>query len=92
MKKKRLAKQNSEAASSNACGIPTGRTQAGRDDGSKAVQVQTNGSQENGKKSGEKEDLEKKKKKSSQPKDIRRTDLKRYYSIGEFKANTVLPL
>ncbi|KAL8186480.1 UNVERIFIED_CONTAM: hypothetical protein K2H54_072221 [Gekko kuhli] len=64
------------------------RIQTGKDDGSKIILAQTNGSQGNVKISGGKEDYltdgEKKKKKSSQPKDIRRTDLKRYYSIDEY--------
>ncbi|KAJ6655262.1 hypothetical protein lerEdw1_005606 [Lerista edwardsae] len=87
LKKKRLAKQTSDTAPANGCGTPTCRTQAGKDDGSKVALAQTNGSQESSKISGEKVDYildGEKKKKSSQPKDIRRTDLKRYYSIGEF--------
>lgn len=90
MKKKRQAKLNSETVSANACGTPVGRTSTGKEDGSKVALVQSNGSQENGKHSGEKEDYEKKKKKSSQPKDIRRTDLKRFYSIGEFNVRFVI--
>ncbi|XP_066470304.1 nuclear receptor coactivator 7 isoform X2 [Tiliqua scincoides] len=92
LKKKRLAKQTSDTASANGCGTPTCRTQAGKDDGSKVVLAQTNDSQGNSKLSGEKEDYildgEKKKKKSSQPKDIRRTDLKRYYSIDDNQSKT----
>ncbi|XP_062980782.1 nuclear receptor coactivator 7 isoform X2 [Elgaria multicarinata webbii] len=88
LKKKRLAKQNAETASANACITPGRRTQSGKEDGSKVVSVQTNGSQENCEHSGEKEDYEKKKKKSSQPKDIRRTDLKRYYSIDDNQTKT----
>ncbi|KAF7253674.1 Nuclear receptor coactivator 7, partial [Varanus komodoensis] len=90
LKKKRLAKQNTETASTNASGTPASRTQTGKEDGSRTVLVQNNGCQENCKLSGEKEDYEKKKKKSSQPKDIRRTDLKRYYSIGEFCKSCLL--
>lgn len=92
LKKKKLAKPTSDAASSNGCGTTTCRTQAGKDDGSKGVLAQTSGSQENSKLSGEKEDYildgEKKKKKSSQSKDIRRTDLKRYYSIDDNQSKT----
>lgn len=90
LRKKRAAKQNADTASGNACGTPACRIQTGKDDRSEVILAQTNGSQENGNISGGKEDYvtdgEKKKKKSSQPKDIRRTDLKRYYSIGEFNA------
>uniref|UniRef100_A0A8D2JCG1 Nuclear receptor coactivator 7 n=1 Tax=Varanus komodoensis TaxID=61221 RepID=A0A8D2JCG1_VARKO len=88
LKKKRLAKQNTETASTNASGTPASRTQTGKEDGSRTVLVQNNGCQENCKLSGEKEDYEKKKKKSSQPKDIRRTDLKRYYSIDDNQTKT----
>ncbi|XP_062835059.1 nuclear receptor coactivator 7 isoform X2 [Anolis carolinensis] len=74
LKKKRLAKQNGETTSTN--GTAVCRTSTGKDD---VISGQTSGSQENCKHSGEKEDYEKKKKKSSQIKDIRRTDLKRFY-------------
>nr|XP_008118057.1 PREDICTED: nuclear receptor coactivator 7 isoform X2 [Anolis carolinensis] len=74
LKKKRLAKQNGETTSTN--GTAVCRTSTGKDD---VISAQTSGSQENCKHSGEKEDYEKKKKKSSQIKDIRRTDLKRFY-------------
>ncbi|KAH0622287.1 hypothetical protein JD844_024455 [Phrynosoma platyrhinos] len=74
LKKKRLAKQNAEATSTN--GTTVCRTPTGKDD---VISGQTSEAQENGKHSGEKEDYEKKKKKGSQPKDIRRTDLKRFY-------------
>ncbi|XP_060609275.2 nuclear receptor coactivator 7 isoform X2 [Anolis sagrei] len=73
LKKKRLAKQNGETTSTN--GTAVCRTSTGKDD----VTSGQTGSQENCKHSGEKEDYEKKKKKSSQIKDIRRTDLKRFY-------------
>ncbi|XP_053141248.1 nuclear receptor coactivator 7 isoform X2 [Hemicordylus capensis] len=92
LKKKKLGKPNTDAASANACGTPACRTLAGKDDGSKVILAQTNGSQENCKVSGEKQDYitdgERKKKKSSQPKDIRRTDLKRYYSIDDNQIKT----
>ncbi|XP_054859538.1 nuclear receptor coactivator 7 isoform X2 [Eublepharis macularius] len=92
LRKKRSAKQNSDTASGNACGTLVCRIQSGKDDRSKDILAQTNGSRENGKMSGEKEDCvtdgEKKKKKNNQPKDIRRTDLKRYYSIDENQTKT----
>ncbi|XP_072853151.2 nuclear receptor coactivator 7 isoform X2 [Pogona vitticeps] len=88
LKKKRLAKLNSETVPTNTCGTPVGRTSTGKEDGSKDVLVQSSASQENGKHSGEKEDYEKKKKKSSQPKDIRRTDLKRFYSTDDNQSKT----
>lgn len=89
LKKKKLAKQNADVPPQNTCGTHICKTQTGKSDGSKNVLGQTNSSQENYKHSAEKEDYEKKKKKSSQPKDIRRTDLKRYYSIGEFNARAL---
>uniref|UniRef100_A0A2H6N7W6 Uncharacterized protein n=1 Tax=Micrurus carvalhoi TaxID=3147026 RepID=A0A2H6N7W6_9SAUR len=88
LKKKKLAKQNADVPPPNTCGTHTCKTLTGKSDGSKIILEQTNSSQENYKHSAEKEDYEKKKKKSSQPKDIRRTDLKRYYSIGEFKGSS----
>ncbi|XP_070589559.1 nuclear receptor coactivator 7-like [Erythrolamprus reginae] len=83
LKKKKLAKQNADMPPPNTCGTHTCKTQTGKSDGSKIILEQTNSSQENCKHSEEKEDYEKRKKKSSQPKDIRRTDLKRYYSIDD---------
>ncbi|XP_048347264.1 nuclear receptor coactivator 7 isoform X2 [Sphaerodactylus townsendi] len=92
LRKKRAAKQNADTASGNACGTPVCRIQTGKDDRSKVPSAQTNGLQENGNISVEKEDYvtdgERKKKKSSQPKDIRRADLKRYYSIDNNQTKT----
>ncbi|XP_077156316.1 nuclear receptor coactivator 7 isoform X2 [Paroedura picta] len=92
LRKKRAVKQNTDLASGNAYGTPACRIQTGKDEGSKVILAQTNGSQENGRISGENEDYvtdgEKKKKKCSQPKDIRRTDLKRYYSIDNNQTRT----
>nr|XP_060609281.1 nuclear receptor coactivator 7 isoform X8 [Anolis sagrei ordinatus] len=83
LKKKRLAKQNGETTSTN--GTAVCRTSTGKDD---VTSGQTSGSQENCKHSGEKEDYEKKKKKSSQIKDIRRTDLKRFYITDDNQTKT----
>nr|XP_008118064.1 PREDICTED: nuclear receptor coactivator 7 isoform X3 [Anolis carolinensis] len=83
LKKKRLAKQNGETTSTN--GTAVCRTSTGKDD---VISAQTSGSQENCKHSGEKEDYEKKKKKSSQIKDIRRTDLKRFYITDDNQTKT----
>ncbi|XP_063166437.1 nuclear receptor coactivator 7 isoform X2 [Candoia aspera] len=88
LKKKKLGKQNADMPPPNTCGIHTCKTQTGKGDGGKIILEQTNSSQENYKHSAEKEDHEKKKKKSSQPKDIRRTDLKRYYSIDDNQTKT----
>ncbi|XP_060094837.1 nuclear receptor coactivator 7 isoform X1 [Heteronotia binoei] len=91
LRKKRAAKQNADTAPGNACGASACRIQTGKDDGSKVILAQTNGSQENGKIPGGKEDCVtdgEKKKKKSQPKDIRRTDLKRYYSIDNNQTKT----
>ncbi|XP_060609281.2 nuclear receptor coactivator 7 isoform X8 [Anolis sagrei] len=82
LKKKRLAKQNGETTSTN--GTAVCRTSTGKDD----VTSGQTGSQENCKHSGEKEDYEKKKKKSSQIKDIRRTDLKRFYITDDNQTKT----
>ncbi|XP_058028321.1 nuclear receptor coactivator 7 isoform X2 [Ahaetulla prasina] len=88
LKKKKLAKQNADVPPPNTCGTHTCKTQTGKSDGSKIILEQTNSPQENYKHSAEKEDYEKKKKKSSQAKDIRRTDLKRYYSIDDNQTRT----
>nr|XP_056712494.1 nuclear receptor coactivator 7 isoform X2 [Euleptes europaea] len=91
LRKKRAAKQNADTASGNACGTSACRIQTGKDDENKAISAQTNGSQENGKISMEKEDSVtdgERKKKKSQPKDIRRTDLKRYYSTDNNQTKT----
>ncbi|XP_070788823.1 nuclear receptor coactivator 7 isoform X1 [Pituophis catenifer annectens] len=88
LKKKKLAKQNTDVPPPNTCGTHTCKTQTGKSDGSKIILEQTSSPQENYKHSAEKEDYEKKKKKSSQPKDIRRTDLKRYYSIDDNQTKT----
>ncbi|XP_042304059.1 nuclear receptor coactivator 7 isoform X2 [Sceloporus undulatus] len=83
LKKKRLAKQNAEATSTN--GTTVCRSPTGKDD---VILGQASGAHENGKHSGEKEDYEKKKKKGSQPKDIRRTDLKRFYITDDNQTKT----
>ncbi|KAL2306500.1 hypothetical protein Nmel_004426, partial [Mimus melanotis] len=76
LKKKRQVKQATEAVSAKSPGSPVSKTPSEKDDESK----------DNCKFPEEKEaapDKEKKKKKYNQLKDIRRTELKRYYSTGE---------
>lgn len=86
LKKKRQAKQNTEAVSLNSSGSPVAKTPSEKEDESKVISEQISSSEDNCKFAGEKEtapEKEKKKKKYSQLKDIRRTELKRYYSTGE---------
>ncbi|OPJ73099.1 hypothetical protein AV530_005509 [Patagioenas fasciata monilis] len=85
LKKKRQAKQNTETVSANSPGSPVSKTPSEKDDESKVILEQISSSEDNCKIAGEKEtapDKEKKKKKYNQLKDIRRTELKRYYSTG----------
>nr|XP_025035438.1 nuclear receptor coactivator 7 isoform X2 [Pelodiscus sinensis] len=86
LKKKRQAKQNAETAAANSHGTTASRIQVGKDDGSKVVLEQIS-SEDNCKFAEAKEECvteeEKKKKKYNQLKDIRRTELKRYYDTGE---------
>ncbi|XP_032039642.1 nuclear receptor coactivator 7 isoform X3 [Aythya fuligula] len=91
LKKKRQAKQNAETVSANSPGSPVSKTPAEKDDGSKVILDQISSSEDNCKFSGEKEtapDKEKKKKKYNQLKDIRRTELKRYYSTDDNQNKT----
>lgn len=76
MKKKKQAKQNAETASATAPRAHTGKEEAS------TVILE----QEKCNIAGEEEYVtdEKKKRKSNQLKEIRRTELKRYYSIGEY--------
>lgn len=86
MKKKRQAKQNTETISANSPGSPVSKIPAEKDDESKVILEQISSSEDKCKFAGEKEavpDKEKRKKKYNQLKDIRRTELKRYYSTGE---------
>ncbi|XP_029893900.1 nuclear receptor coactivator 7 isoform X2 [Aquila chrysaetos chrysaetos] len=86
LKKKRQAKQNTETVSANSPGSPVSKTPSAKDDESKVILEQISSSEDNCKFAGEKEtapDKEKKKKKYNQLKDIRRTELKRYYSTDD---------
>lgn len=91
LKKKRQAKQNAETVSANSPGSPVSKTPAEKDDGSKVILDQISSSEDKCKFSREKEtapDKEKKKKKYNQLKDIRRTELKRYYSTDDNQNKT----
>ncbi|XP_053918258.1 nuclear receptor coactivator 7 isoform X4 [Cuculus canorus] len=91
LKKKRQAKQNTEAVSANPPGSPVSKTPPEKDDESKVILEQISSSEDNCKFAGEKEtapDKEKKKKKYNQLKDIRRTELKRYYSTDDNQNKT----
>ncbi|XP_075001880.1 nuclear receptor coactivator 7 isoform X3 [Calonectris borealis] len=86
LKKKRQAKQNTETISANSPESPVSKTPSEKDDESKVILEQISSSEDNCKFAGEKEtipDKEKKKKKYNQLKDIRRTELKRYYSTDD---------
>lgn len=76
LKKKKQAKQNAETASAMAT-----RTHSGKEDASTVILEQDMCNI-----AVEEEYItdEKKKRKSNQLKEIRRTELKRYYSIGEY--------
>ncbi|KAM4786895.1 nuclear receptor coactivator 7 isoform 4-T6 [Cyanocitta cristata] len=83
LKKKRQVKQTTETVSANPPGSAVSKTPSEKDDESKVILEQISSSEDNCKFPGEKEtapDKEKKKKKYNQLKDIRRTELKRYYS------------
>uniref|UniRef100_A0A8C3L2Q9 Nuclear receptor coactivator 7 n=1 Tax=Chrysolophus pictus TaxID=9089 RepID=A0A8C3L2Q9_CHRPC len=91
LKKKRQAKQNTETVSANSPGSPVSKTPAEKDDESKVILEQISSSEDNCKFAGEKEtvpDKEKRKKKYNQLKDIRRTELKRYYSTDDNQNKT----
>ncbi|NWH79142.1 NCOA7 protein, partial [Piaya cayana] len=91
LKKKRQAKQNTETISANSPGSPVSKTPPEKDDESKVILEQISSSEDNCKFAGEKEtapDKEKKKKKYNQLKDIRRTELKRYYSTDDNQNKT----
>ncbi|XP_015714013.1 nuclear receptor coactivator 7 isoform X4 [Coturnix japonica] len=91
LKKKRQAKQNTETVSANSPGSPVSKTPTEKDDESKVILEQISSSEDNSKFAGEKEtvpDKEKKKKKYNQLKDIRRTELKRYYSTDDNQNKT----
>ncbi|KAL9864150.1 nuclear receptor coactivator 7 isoform 4-T6 [Geothlypis trichas] len=86
LKKKRQVKQTTETVSANSPGSPFSKTPSEKDDESKVILEQISSSEDNCKFPGEKEtapDKEKKKKKYNQLKDIRRTELKRYYSTDD---------
>ncbi|KAI1240970.1 hypothetical protein IHE44_0009425 [Lamprotornis superbus] len=86
LKKKRQVKQTTETVSANSPGSPGSKTPSEKDDESKVILEQISSSEDNCKFPGEKEtapDKEKKKKKYNQLKDIRRTELKRYYSTDD---------
>ncbi|XP_021246088.1 nuclear receptor coactivator 7 isoform X1 [Numida meleagris] len=91
LKKKRQAKQNTETVSASSPGSPVSKTLAEKEDESKVILEQISSSEDNCKFAGEKEtvpDKEKKKKKYNQLKDIRRTELKRYYSTDDNQNKT----
>ncbi|NWR72074.1 NCOA7 protein, partial [Centropus unirufus] len=91
LKKKRQAKQNSGTVSANSPGSPVSKTPPEQDDESKVILEQISSSEDNSKFAGEKEpapDKEKRKKKYNQLKDIRRTELKRYYSTDDNQNKT----
>ncbi|XP_064912925.1 nuclear receptor coactivator 7 isoform X5 [Columba livia] len=91
LKKKRQAKQNTETVSANSPASPVSKTPSEKDDESKVILEQISSSEDNCKIAGEKEtapDKEKKKKKYNQLKDIRRTELKRYYSTDDNQNKT----
>ncbi|XP_068040489.1 nuclear receptor coactivator 7 isoform X3 [Anomalospiza imberbis] len=86
LKKKRQVKQTTETVSANSPGSPDSKTPSEKDDESKVILEQISSSEDNCKFPGEKQtaaDKEKKKKKYNQLKDIRRTELKRYYSTDD---------
>uniref|UniRef100_A0A452GYK9 Uncharacterized protein n=1 Tax=Gopherus agassizii TaxID=38772 RepID=A0A452GYK9_9SAUR len=91
LKKKKQAKQNAETVTSNSRGTTASRTHVGKDDGSKVILEQIS-SEDNCKLAEEKEECvteeEKKKKKYNQLKDIRRTELKRYYNTDDNQNKT----
>ncbi|KAM9156214.1 nuclear receptor coactivator 7 isoform 2-T2 [Pangshura tecta] len=91
LKKKKQAKQNAETVTSNSRGTTASRTQIGKDDRSKVILEQIS-SEDNCKLAEEKEECvteeEKKKKKYNQLKDIRRTELKRYYNTDDNQNKT----
>ncbi|NWJ08775.1 NCOA7 protein, partial [Crypturellus undulatus] len=91
LKKKRQTKQNTETVSANSPGSPVSKTSSEKDDESKAILEQISSSEDNCRFAGEKDtasDKEKKKKKYNQLKDIRRTELKRYYSTDDSQNKT----
>ncbi|XP_074436926.1 nuclear receptor coactivator 7 isoform X11 [Larus michahellis] len=91
LKKKRQAKQSTETVSANSPGSPVSKTPSEKDDESKVILEQISSSEDGCKFAGEKEtapDKEKKKKKYNQLKDIRRTELKRYYSTDDNQNKT----
>ncbi|XP_039913898.1 nuclear receptor coactivator 7 isoform X4 [Hirundo rustica] len=91
LKKKRQVKQTTEAVSANSPGSPDSKRPSEKDDESKVILEQISSSEDNCKFPGEKEtgpDKEKKKKKYNQLKDIRRTELKRYYSTDDNQNKT----
>ncbi|NWW50707.1 NCOA7 protein, partial [Pedionomus torquatus] len=91
LKKKRQAKPNTDTGSAKSPGSPVAKTPPEKDDENKVILEQISSSEDNCKSAGEKEtapDKEKKKKKYSQLKDIRRTELKRYYSTDDNQNKT----
>ncbi|XP_071405103.1 nuclear receptor coactivator 7 isoform X1 [Pithys albifrons albifrons] len=91
LKKRRQVKQNTETVSANSPGSPVSKTPSEKDDESKVILEQISSSGDNFKLPEEKETApgkEKKKKKYNQLKDIRRTELKRYYSTDDNQNKT----
>ncbi|KAM9004517.1 nuclear receptor coactivator 7 isoform 2-T2 [Sarcophilus harrisii] len=87
LKKKKQAKQNAETASANSRSTTTTKTQAGKEDAKAVISEQDNCSIP----VEEVEyltDEEKKKRKNNQLKEIRRTELKRYYNIDDNQNKT----
>ncbi|XP_051853656.1 nuclear receptor coactivator 7 isoform X2 [Antechinus flavipes] len=87
LKKKKQAKQNAETASANSRSTTTTKTQAGKEDAKAVISEQDNCSIP----VEEIEyltDEEKKKRKNNQLKEIRRTELKRYYNIDDNQNKT----
>ncbi|XP_027704369.1 nuclear receptor coactivator 7 isoform X1 [Vombatus ursinus] len=87
LKKKKQAKQNAETASANSRSTTTTKTQAGKEDAKAVISEQDNCSIP----VEEAEyltDEEKKKRKNNQLKEIRRTELKRYYNIDDNQNKT----
>ncbi|NXI35080.1 NCOA7 protein, partial [Galbula dea] len=91
LKKKRQGKASTEPVSANSPGSPPSKTPPEKDEESKVILEQLSSSEDNCKLTGEKEsapDKEKKKKKYNQLKDIRRTELKRYYTTDDNQNKT----
>ncbi|XP_064026344.1 nuclear receptor coactivator 7 isoform X3 [Pogoniulus pusillus] len=91
LKKRRQAKPNPETVSANSPGSPISKLSPEKDEERKVILEQISSSEDTCKCAGEKEtapDKEKKKKKYNQLKDIRRTELKRYYTTDDNQNKT----